>query len=60
MTLSTMVQRLQRKVDQDWEGSTVVVSATDQAIRTGFQWFFPRKRMKWVIRCGFQLVYEGL
>ena len=34
------VQRLQRKVDQDWEGSTVVVSATDQEseIRiTGFQ-----------------------
>lgn len=24
------VQRLQKKVDQDWEGSTVVVSATDQ------------------------------
>eukprot|EP00438_Fugacium_kawagutii_P003344 Skav206171 [mRNA] locus=scaffold1545:349710:355903:- [translate_table: standard] len=30
MTLPTMVQRLQKKVDQDWEGSTVVVSATDQ------------------------------
>ncbi|CAE7194651.1 unnamed protein product [Symbiodinium sp. CCMP2592] len=30
MTLPIMVQRLQRKVDQDWEGSTVVVSATDQ------------------------------
>ena len=24
------VQRLQKKVDQDWEGSTVVVSATGQ------------------------------
>ncbi|CAJ1353252.1 unnamed protein product [Effrenium voratum] len=30
MTLPIMVQRLQKKVDQDWEGSTVVVSATDQ------------------------------
>eukprot|EP00933_Yihiella_yeosuensis_P063350 TRINITY_DN66469_c0_g1_i1.p1 TRINITY_DN66469_c0_g1~~TRINITY_DN66469_c0_g1_i1.p1 ORF type:complete len:430 (+),score=66.98 TRINITY_DN66469_c0_g1_i1:76-1365(+) len=30
MTLPTMVQRLQRKVDEDWEGSTVVVSTTDQ------------------------------
>ncbi|CAE8596097.1 unnamed protein product [Polarella glacialis] len=30
MTLPVMVQRLQRKVDEDWEGSTVVISATDQ------------------------------
>jgi hypothetical protein len=29
-TLPTMVQRLQKRVDEDWEGSTVVVSATDQ------------------------------
>merc|ERR1712194_471817 len=30
MTLPTIVQRLQRRLDQDWEGTTVVVSATDQ------------------------------
>ena len=35
MTLPVMVQRLQRKVDIDWEGSTVVVSATDQAYFLG-------------------------
>lgn len=29
-TLPTMVLRLQKRVDEDWEGSTVVVSATDQ------------------------------
>eukprot|EP00420_Gonyaulax_spinifera_P023751 CAMPEP_0197917110 /NCGR_PEP_ID=MMETSP1439-20131203/83250_1 /TAXON_ID=66791 /ORGANISM="Gonyaulax spinifera, Strain CCMP409" /LENGTH=231 /DNA_ID=CAMNT_0043539177 /DNA_START=60 /DNA_END=753 /DNA_ORIENTATION=- len=30
MTLPTIVQRLQKRVDVDWEGTTVVVSATDQ------------------------------
>lgn len=30
MNLPTIVQRLQRRVDADWEGTTVVVSATDQ------------------------------
>lgn len=30
MTLPTIVQRLQKKVNMDWEGTTVVVSATDQ------------------------------
>merc|ERR1712151_1432233 len=30
MTLPTIVQRLQKRMDQDWEGTTVVVSATDQ------------------------------
>jgi hypothetical protein len=30
MILPTIVQRLQRRVETDWEGTTVVVSATDQ------------------------------
>jgi len=30
MTLSTVVQRLQSRLDQDWEDTTVVVSVTDQ------------------------------
>jgi hypothetical protein len=30
MTLSTVIQRLQKKFDEDWEGTTVVVSATEQ------------------------------
>merc|ERR1719375_2270199 len=30
MTLPTMVQRLQARLDADWEDTTVVVSATDQ------------------------------
>jgi len=30
MTLPIIVNRLQKRVDEDWEGSTVVVSATDQ------------------------------
>jgi len=30
MTLPTIVLRLQKRVDADWEGTTVVVSATDQ------------------------------
>jgi hypothetical protein len=30
MTLPTIVQRLQRRLDEDWEGTTVVVSATEQ------------------------------
>lgn len=30
MTLPVIVQRLQKRVEQDWEGTTVVVSATDQ------------------------------
>jgi len=30
MTLPTVVQRLQTKLDADWEGTTVVVSATEQ------------------------------
>jgi len=30
MTLPTMVQRLQSRLDADWEDTTVVVSATDQ------------------------------
>lgn len=30
MTLPTIVQRLQTRLDLDWEGTTVVVSATDQ------------------------------
>jgi len=30
MILPIIVQRLQKRVDQDWEGTTVVVSATDQ------------------------------
>lgn len=30
MTLPTMVMRLQKRVESDWEGTTVVVSATDQ------------------------------
>jgi hypothetical protein len=30
MMLPTIVQRMQRRMDLDWEGTTVVVSATDQ------------------------------
>lgn len=30
MTLPTIVLRLQRRIDADWEGTTVVVSVTDQ------------------------------
>jgi hypothetical protein len=30
MTLPVVIQRLQKKFDADWEGTTVVVSATDQ------------------------------
>jgi len=30
MTLPTMVLRLQKRIDADWEGTTVVVSVTDQ------------------------------
>jgi len=30
MTLPTAIQRLQKRLDADWEGTTVVVSATDQ------------------------------
>lgn len=30
MTLPTIVQRLQKRVESDWEGTTVIVSATDQ------------------------------
>merc|ERR1719362_608797 len=30
MTLPTIVLRLQKRIDADWEGTTVVVSVTDQ------------------------------
>lgn len=30
MTLPVVVQRLQKRLDEDWEGTTVVVSATEQ------------------------------
>jgi hypothetical protein len=38
MTLPILVQRLQKRLDADWEGSTVVVTATDQdLVQIAFQ-----------------------